>query len=104
MIPSEPLWPWKFTVRVKFDFGSFPVPWLWNGPEKVNDTGLVIVFEPDGVTVRLKWTWPLLIEWEPRNVSWRSCVASPPLPHAARANAARAAATSAQAYRGIRWG
>src|SRR5438270_8601297 len=94
MMPKDPVLPRALMEMLKFDCGSLPVPRLWNGPPKLNAIGLVIVLEPDGTSVRLKFRLPLLTLCEPLKVCLSRLLASLELPpHALRA-AAVAATTS----------
>ncbi len=75
-IPRLPDLPPALRLMLKFDFGSLPWPWLWNGPPKLSVIGDVSDEEPVGLTVRLSARLPLLTVWDPLNVCLRRLVAS----------------------------
>src|SRR5581483_376817 len=99
-MPREPLFPPADRLTLKFDFGSLPRPWLWNGPPKLSVMGVVSVEEPEGLTVRLKVRLPLLTVWLPLNVCLSRLAASFELPpHEDRAKTRIAARRAEQAVR-----
>ena len=79
--PALKFWPWAPIFRSKSNFGSWLVPWLWNGPVRLSEIGPLTFCTPDVVTVRERSSFPLVTFLFPLKVSLRTfCGSWPPPP------------------------